>query len=125
MLSRNYLTVVVMYKEACDGFLQQIEGTSECFTNLEGHYEFVEEKTRALQFACEKLLQEQVLDTHTRVCYNFDFVLSVYRRPLEWMVNAFQPAAESDSIDEPSNPGGSNGLQAVVLSSTGSRYQVI
>ncbi|KAF9365491.1 Golgi transport complex subunit 3 [Mortierella sp. NVP85] len=56
---RNYLAVVVLYKEACNGFLKQIEETSECFTGLEGHYEFVEEKTRALQFACEKLLQEQ------------------------------------------------------------------
>ncbi|KAF9905427.1 Golgi transport complex subunit 3 [Linnemannia zychae] len=56
---RNYLTVVVMYKEACQGFLTQIDETSECFKSLEGHYEFVEEKTRALQLACEKLLQEQ------------------------------------------------------------------
>ncbi|KAG0244713.1 Golgi transport complex subunit 3 [Mortierella sp. GBA43] len=56
---RNYLAVVVLYKGACDGFLEQIEETSECFKNLEGHYEFVEEKTRALQSACEKLLQEQ------------------------------------------------------------------
>lgn len=47
--------------------MKQIEETSEYFTNLEGHYEFVEEKTRALQFACEKLLQEQVMDTRTRV----------------------------------------------------------
>ncbi|KAG0365751.1 Golgi transport complex subunit 3 [Gamsiella multidivaricata] len=56
---RNYLTVVELYKEACDGFLQQIDETSECFKSLEGHYAFVEEKTRALQLACEKLLEEQ------------------------------------------------------------------
>ncbi|KAG0018581.1 Golgi transport complex subunit 3 [Podila clonocystis] len=56
---RNYLTVVVLYKEACDGFLKQIDETSECFKSLEGHYAFVEENTRALQTACEKLLQEQ------------------------------------------------------------------
>ncbi|KAF9428259.1 Golgi transport complex subunit 3 [Podila epigama] len=57
---RNYLMVVVLYKEACDGFLKQIEETSNCFKSLEGHYAFVEEKTRALQLACEKLLQEQL-----------------------------------------------------------------
>jgi len=62
-LHRNYLAVVILYKEACNGFLKQIDETSECFTGLEGHYEFVEEKTRALQFACEKLLQEQVTET--------------------------------------------------------------
>ncbi|KAF9919287.1 Golgi transport complex subunit 3 [Lobosporangium transversale] len=56
---RNYLTVVILYKEACDVFLKQIDETSECFKSLEGHYAFVEEKTRALQLACEKLLQEQ------------------------------------------------------------------
>ncbi|KAG0208884.1 Golgi transport complex subunit 3 [Mortierella sp. GBA30] len=56
---RNYLTVVLLYKEACDGFLKQIDETSQCFESLEGHYAFVEEKTRALQLACEKLLQEQ------------------------------------------------------------------
>ncbi|KAG0005555.1 Golgi transport complex subunit 3, partial [Entomortierella chlamydospora] len=56
---RNYLTVVVLYKEACDGFLKQIDETTECFKSLEGHYAFVEEKTRALQQACEKLLLEQ------------------------------------------------------------------
>lgn len=58
---RNYLTVVIMYKEACDGFLAQIDETSECFKSLEGHYAFVEEKTRALQVACENLLLEQVM----------------------------------------------------------------
>ncbi|KAI1308451.1 Golgi transport complex subunit 3 [Mortierella claussenii] len=56
---RNYLTVVVLYRQACDGFLNQIDETSDCFKSLEGHYAFVEEKTRALQLACEKLLQEQ------------------------------------------------------------------
>jgi hypothetical protein len=58
---RNYLAVVIMYKEACDRFLAQIDETSECFTSLEGHYAFVEEKTRALQVACENLLLEQVI----------------------------------------------------------------
>lgn len=67
-LYRNYLAVVILYKEACNGFLKQIEETSEYFTNLEGHYEFVEEKTRALQFACEKLLQEQVTG-HMCICF--------------------------------------------------------
>ncbi|KAG0310178.1 Golgi transport complex subunit 3, partial [Dissophora globulifera] len=56
---RNYLTVVILYKEACNGFLHQIDETAECFKNLEGDYAFVEEKTRALQLACEKLLLEQ------------------------------------------------------------------
>ncbi|KAF9289606.1 Golgi transport complex subunit 3 [Mortierella alpina] len=56
---RNYLMVVLLYKDACEGFLKQIDETSECFQSLEGHYAFVEEKTRALQLACEKLLQEQ------------------------------------------------------------------
>ncbi|KAF9437631.1 Golgi transport complex subunit 3, partial [Entomortierella beljakovae] len=56
---RNYLTVVILYKEACDGFLKQIDETTGCFKGLEGHYAFVEEKTRALQLACEKLLEEQ------------------------------------------------------------------
>ncbi|KAG0339846.1 Golgi transport complex subunit 3 [Podila humilis] len=56
---RNYLSVVLLYKEACDGFLNQIEDTSQCFKSLEGFYAFVEENTRALQTACEKLLQEQ------------------------------------------------------------------
>ncbi|KAF9196073.1 Golgi transport complex subunit 3 [Haplosporangium sp. Z 11] len=56
---RNYLTVVKLYREACDGFMTQIDETTEDFKSLEGNYAFVEEKTRALQHACEKLLQEQ------------------------------------------------------------------
>ncbi|KAF9978933.1 Golgi transport complex subunit 3 [Actinomortierella ambigua] len=56
---RNYLAVVELYSEACVAFLQQIDENSECFKQLEGHYAFVEEKTCALQQACEKLLQEQ------------------------------------------------------------------
>ncbi|KAG0236793.1 Golgi transport complex subunit 3 [Actinomortierella wolfii] len=81
---RNHLAIVKLYSEACSEFLAQIDENSECFKQLEGHYAFVEEKTRALQQACEKLLQEQVarrlLDTPGEdVCMRPEFASTLKR----------------------------------------------
>ncbi|RUS30632.1 Sec34-like family-domain-containing protein [Jimgerdemannia flammicorona] len=56
---RNYLAIVTLYRQACDEFLEQINTTANLFVDLDGNFRYVEERTRALQLACEKLLQEQ------------------------------------------------------------------
>ncbi|GBB87592.1 hypothetical protein RclHR1_14060001 [Rhizophagus clarus] len=56
---RNFLTVVTMYREACSNFLEQIDTTVKLFNDLDSNFKFVEERTKALQTACEKLLEEQ------------------------------------------------------------------
>ncbi|CAG8512769.1 11132_t:CDS:10 [Rhizophagus irregularis] len=56
---RNFLTVVTMYREACSKFLEQIDTTVKLFNDLDSNFKFVEERTKALQTACEKLLEEQ------------------------------------------------------------------
>ncbi|RUP45831.1 LOW QUALITY PROTEIN: Sec34-like family-domain-containing protein, partial [Jimgerdemannia flammicorona] len=55
----NYLAIVTLYRQACDEFLEQINTTANLFVDLDGNFRYVEERTRALQLACEKLLQEQ------------------------------------------------------------------
>lgn len=51
---------MTLYRQACDEFLEQIDTTAKLFVDLDGNFRYVEERTRALQLACEKLLQEQV-----------------------------------------------------------------
>lgn len=57
---RNYLGVVSQYRQSCDDFLKDLEDTSKLFDDLGNEYGFVEMRTRSLQSACEKLLNEQV-----------------------------------------------------------------
>ncbi|KAI7847278.1 Sec34-like family-domain-containing protein [Circinella umbellata] len=56
---RNYLSVVSLYRESCDDFLMDLKTTSELFDELGSEYGYVEKRTRSLQTACEKLLNEQ------------------------------------------------------------------
>ncbi|CAG8436571.1 4543_t:CDS:2, partial [Scutellospora calospora] len=56
---RNFLEMVTSYRQACDTFLEQIDTTVKLFNDLDGNFKFVEERTKALQTACEKLLEEQ------------------------------------------------------------------
>lgn len=48
------------YRQSCDDFLKDLEETSTLFDDLGNEYGFVEMRTRSLQSACEKLLNEQV-----------------------------------------------------------------
>ncbi|CAG8522986.1 372_t:CDS:10 [Acaulospora colombiana] len=48
-----------VYRQSCDAFLEQIDNTVRLFSDLDGNFKFVEERTKALQTACEKLLDEQ------------------------------------------------------------------
>ena len=50
----------MLYREANDRVLGQIDTTESLFNDLEGNFKFVEDRTRALQTSCEKLLAEQV-----------------------------------------------------------------
>ncbi|RHZ56100.1 hypothetical protein Glove_406g88 [Diversispora epigaea] len=56
---RNFLGVVTLYRQVCDTFLEQIDNTVKLFNDLDGNFKFVEERTKAMQTACEKLLEEQ------------------------------------------------------------------
>ena len=49
-----------MYRQNCDDILSTISSTRELLQSLTENYESVEEKTKGLQLACEKLLAEQV-----------------------------------------------------------------
>ncbi|KAI8137696.1 Sec34-like family-domain-containing protein [Fennellomyces sp. T-0311] len=56
---RNYLSVVSLYRESCDEFLADLQATAGLFDELGSEYGYVEKRTRSLQTACEKLLNEQ------------------------------------------------------------------
>lgn len=60
--------MVTLYRQVCDTFLEQIDNTVKLFNDLDGNFKFVEERTKAMQTACEKLLEEQVL-----VIYLFNY----------------------------------------------------
>lgn len=59
-IGRAYLASIVHYRDACSDVLTVVGGTSELLDNLMEKYRFVENKSKALQNACEELLSEQV-----------------------------------------------------------------
>ncbi|KAI9018967.1 Sec34-like family-domain-containing protein [Hyaloraphidium curvatum] len=56
---RAYLDTVTVYRDTCDLIVQRMDETAVLFKDLNTNFTFVEERTRALQTACEKLLEEQ------------------------------------------------------------------
>jgi hypothetical protein len=56
---RNHLSVVEIYKKACDEFLEDLKSTCGLFDELEKDYSFVDIQTRSIQQACETLLDQQ------------------------------------------------------------------
>ncbi|KAJ3190367.1 Golgi transport complex subunit 3 [Gaertneriomyces sp. JEL0708] len=56
---REYLSTICAYREACDGILSQAHQITDNLSGLEAHYNTVEGKTRTLQTACEKLMEDQ------------------------------------------------------------------
>jgi hypothetical protein len=56
---RNHLSVVEIYKKACDEFLEDLKSTCGLFDELEKDYSFVDIQTCSIQQACETLLDQQ------------------------------------------------------------------
>lgn len=56
---RNHLSMVELYQDACNEFLQDLKTTCQLFDDLEKDYSFVDSRTRSIQTACETLLEEQ------------------------------------------------------------------
>lgn len=57
---RRYETEVEAYIESCDEALELLEDSRGLIREMEANYRFVEENSRALQMACEAMLEEQV-----------------------------------------------------------------
>jgi hypothetical protein len=57
---RACLAEVAAYVGACDEVLEQLEDARGLIHEMDANYRFVEENSRALQVACETLLEEQV-----------------------------------------------------------------
>ncbi|KXS13586.1 Sec34-domain-containing protein [Gonapodya prolifera JEL478] len=56
---RSHLATLNLYLSACDNILWSLEHTSSLLSQLSTNYSSVQSKTRALQEACERLLEEQ------------------------------------------------------------------
>lgn len=56
---RNHLSIVELYQNACDEFLEDLKTTCQLFDDMEKDYSFVDVRTRSIQTACETLLEEQ------------------------------------------------------------------
>ncbi|CAJ0836790.1 10002_t:CDS:10 [Entrophospora sp. SA101] len=81
-----------VYRQACDDFLKQIDTTAKLFNDLEGNFKFVEERTRALQTACETLLEEQ--NNLAKLADSMSSKLSYYNE-LETITKLFNSPGES------------------------------
>ena len=57
---RSYLAEVEAYVDACDEVLERLEDSRGLIREMEANYNFVEDNSRALQMACETMLEEQV-----------------------------------------------------------------
>ncbi|TPX32254.1 hypothetical protein SmJEL517_g04569 [Synchytrium microbalum] len=57
---RSYLESIYTYRKTCDNVLSTIASTRDLLNSLKENYESVDQKTRGLQLACEKLLAEQM-----------------------------------------------------------------
>lgn len=57
---RRYEVEVEAYIDSCDEALELLEDSRGLIKEMEANYRFVEENSRALQMACEAMLDEQV-----------------------------------------------------------------
>ena len=61
---RAHLTELEGYINNCDVVLEQLDDARGLLSEMEANYRFVEENSRALQLACETMLDEQVRHTN-------------------------------------------------------------
>ena len=59
---RRYQTQVDAYIESCSEAVGMLEDSRGLIKEMEANYRFVEENSKALQIACELMLEEQVND---------------------------------------------------------------
>lgn len=57
---RRYEAEVDAYIDSCDEALELLEDSRGLIKEMEANYRFVEDNSRALQMACEAMLDEQV-----------------------------------------------------------------
>lgn len=57
---RTHLHEIDHYVNACDDVLEQLDDARGLLSEMEANYRFVEDNSRALQLACENMLDEQV-----------------------------------------------------------------
>ena len=57
---RQHLAELDQHLGACEGVLEQLDDARGLLSEMEANYRFVEENSRALQLACETMLDEQV-----------------------------------------------------------------
>ncbi|KAJ3051718.1 Golgi transport complex subunit 3 [Rhizophlyctis rosea] len=94
---RAYLATVHIYRKTCDDIVESIDTTSSLLADLQANYQFVEDKTRALQQACEKLLEDQ--NHLLRVAEDLSSRLE-YFNELEPVTKLFSAPGETVCLDE-------------------------
>ena len=57
---RTHLHEIEQYILSCDDVLEQLDDSRGLLSEMEANYRFVEDNSRALQLACENMLDEQV-----------------------------------------------------------------
>ena len=60
---RHHLDELEDYIASCETVLEQLDDARGLLSEMEANYKFVQENSRALQLACETMLDEQVWRT--------------------------------------------------------------
>ncbi|TPX43835.1 hypothetical protein SeLEV6574_g04838 [Synchytrium endobioticum] len=94
---RSYLESIYTYQQTCDDVLSTIASTRQLLNNLKENHESVEEKTKGLQLACEKLLAEQMHLLH--VAQQVTVRLN-YFNDLEPIAKLFSSPGEAVCLDD-------------------------
>lgn len=65
---RQHLGELDEYIDSCEMVLEQLDDARGLLSEMEANYRFVEDNSRALQLACETMLDEQVRAAFSTKC---------------------------------------------------------
>lgn len=94
---RAYLDTLYAYRDACDDILDKVQSTGDLLKVLQTNYDSVEDKTKTLQMACEKLLADQT--QLAEMAENLAIRLS-YFNELEPIAKLFASPGDQVCLDE-------------------------
>ncbi|KAI8811510.1 Sec34-like family-domain-containing protein [Cladochytrium replicatum] len=94
---RTHLASVRTFANACDGIIEKLNEMTRLLDELMGNYRFVEDKSKALQTACEKLLAEQ---THLEEVADMLEEKLQYFNELEPVMKLFSSSGDVVCLDD-------------------------
>lgn len=93
---RTHIDELEEYIDSCDDVLEQLDDARGLLNEMEANYRYVEENSKALQTACETMLDEQVCINHEprRTGAFSDFLLNPNQKHLNELTEAIAARLE-------------------------------